>query len=701
MSLFARSVLLVAVCLGSASHQTGAQQREPERFTVVPREQSLQPMPLDQPVPVQFNGARAYTPDQLREPLVEQLRDIRSDGLTKPRADDTAYYLSVFYRKQGYSAAEVNWEIRGSLLVLNIREGPRTYLRRVTFLGNRWMAEATLYQYMIGATEERLLREPQQFPFVEGDIRTGADRIRGLYEQEGYADAVVDEPAITYTRDRSAADVTIRIREGPRYGFGTVDFIGETLFPRAELIGGLGTPLNEPYTTQRVNSMQRNLEFFFKSRGYFVADAIATVDESRARPTRRNPDGTGYDRLVPVRIEVKPGGMYRFDGVTVTGTDQLRPSFLPQRFRSLTGDVYDPVRLDEKQRELLRTGLFQSFRINSVAQPDNTVRLDITVEEAKPKEFSASLGFSTYEGLVTGARIANRNLYGTGRSIALEVEHSLRTIGAELLYLDPWLFETENSLRARLYLQTREEEGYTKQEAGFRFDLTRQVTKNIELGTYLQFENVEITETVIDPIYLGLTAYQIATLGFSQKYDFRDNPLNPSRGWIVNTTLDADVIAGELAFGRATARFSYYWPIGEKMLLAAGLRGGLVYPLTSVPIDERYFVGGGTTVRSFRERQLGPKDPQGYPIGGEAFTVFNLELDFPIRDALRGAVFFDAGNLIAEFENAGVEDMRYAVGVGLRYNLPIGPIRLDVGINPTPRNSEDWGAVHFSFGFAF
>jgi outer membrane protein assembly complex protein YaeT len=402
-----------------------------------------------------------------------------------------------------------------------------------------------------------------------------------------------------------------------------------------------------------------------------------------------------------VRFNVTPGALYRFDGVNVTGLDQLRPSFIQNRFRELHGQVYDPAKLDENFRELLQTGLFQNLRINSVPLPDNTIRLDLTAEEAKPKEFGASLGFSSYEGLILGVRVANRNLWGTGRPISLEIERSLRSLSAELLYIDPWLFETDNRLRARIYAQSREEEGYIKQETGARADLTRKLTKNIELGTFIQLENVEITEASIEPIYLGLTAYQIATLGFTQTYDFRDNELNPSRGWILSTSLDGDVIAGELAFGRATARMSHYWPIGKKMMLAAGIRGGLIYPLTSVPIDERYFNGGGTTVRSFRERDLGPKDKQGYPIGGEAFTVFNLELDFPIRDALHGAVFIDAGNVIAQFRDAGIDDLRYAVGVGLRYKLPIGPVRLDVGINPNPKDKEDWGAVHFSFGFAF
>jgi outer membrane translocation and assembly module TamA len=94
-------------------------------------------------------------------------------------------------------------------------------------------------------------------------------------------------------------------------------------------------------------------------------------------------------------------------------------------------------------------------------------------------------------------------------------------------------------------------------------------------------------------------------------------------------------------------------------------------------------------------------DPGGHPIGGEAYTVFNAEFTFPIKDALKGAVFCDAGNLIGRFKDVGFDDMRFALGVGLRYDLPVGPVRLDVGLNPDPKADEDWGAVHFSFGFAF
>jgi outer membrane translocation and assembly module TamA len=144
------------------------------------------------------------------------------------------------------------------------------------------------------------------------------------------------------------------------------------------------------------------------------------------------------------------------------------------------------------------------------------------------------------------------------------------------------------------------------------------------------------------------------------------------------------------------------------MLLEFGARTGMIRPLNgstgdveAIPIDERFFNGGSNTVRSFGERELGPHDRHGFPIGGEFYTIFNVEYTFPIFGELQGAVFVDAGNLLPDADNPSFSDMRYAVGAGLRYKLPIGPIRLDYGVNPDPRKDENIGALHFSFGFAF
>src|SRR4029078_841600 len=126
----------------------------------------------------------------------------------------------------------------------------------------------------------------------------------------------------------------------------------------------------------------------------------------------------------------------------------------------------------------------------------------------------------------------------------------------------------------------------------------------------------------------------------TQTTDFRDNPINPTRGWVFTSSFDVANIDSEPAFLRGSARFSISQPVGHKCLLAFGARVGGLKPIAdSIPIDARFFNGGGTTVRSVSERQLVPKDKQSNPLGGEFYTVFNAEFTFPIYRGFEGAAF--------------------------------------------------------------
>ncbi len=193
----------------------------------------------------------------------------------------------------------------------------------------------------------------------------------------------------------------------------------------------------------------------------------------------------------------------------------------------------------------------------------------------------------------------------------------------------------------------------------------------------------------------------LAGIGLTQTLDRRDDMMNPTRGWVLTTSADIDALDGQLAFARVTARYSWYRKYG-KSLFGFGARAGWIIPISDelVPVDLRFFNGGGTTVRSYAERELGPKDISGNPLGGNFYTVLNAEWGFPISRAISGAVFADAGNLVGD-SAVSLDDMRYAIGAGLRYQLPIGPLRIDYGYNPSPKEGDASGALHVSFGFAF
>lgn len=640
-----------------------------------------------------FTGHKTFTADELRAAIPQQIRELQEKGISPARADDAAYYVGAFYRKGGFSRVEVEYTIRGDRLLIRIVEGPRALLRKITFLGNASIPAATLYDYMIGATPEELAKNPDRFPYTAAEIDAGADRVRGLYLSEGFLNVAVDSSGMQLAGNGTRADVALRITEGLRYTFGEIGFAGETLFPRAQLLKALGEKSSGPFSPGLASAMQRNLQSFYKAKGYYQAEVVLNADPAQAR-----------GGVVPVTFTVRPRGMFRFNGVTVrneTARPRLHADFLPKRFAHLKGTTYEPEKLDETFREMLRTGLFENLRVTQTVVEGDRLRLDFTMSEAKAKEVGFNIGFATYEGAVAGIRLGDRNFLGRGRPLSFTAQYTQRGLGGELLYVDPWLFDTRFALRTSLYSRTTSQEGYKSSQTGIRADLSRKLLPHLEIAGFIQAQTVKVTEESISAADLGLLDYNLFNIGFTQSTDFRDDPVNPSRGFVLTSAFDFGHIDSELAFFRGAVRVSHYQPIGKKCLLALGARAGLISPFVDeLPIDVRFFNGGASTVRSFTERELGPHNAGGNPLGGEFYTVFNVEFTFPLKGALQGAVFTDAGSLKGASDPAS-GDLRYAIGAGLRYKLPIGPLRLDYGVNPDPRSGEAAGAFHFSFGFAF
>ena len=721
-----RALLLIflgGVWTGDVLAQSAVNVRRPEEKDKVKRAVAKQQEKRAQGANIEFRGAVAFSEKELRSQLKEQLTTVEELGLTAARGDDVAFFLELFYRKHGYAKVAVRYTIgAGNQLRLDISEGPLTTLAALTFEGNTKLPAEKLFEYAVGPTRERYSKMQTNLPFVASDIEEGADLVHRLYVAVGFLDAIVDPPRYGYLENGSQVNVTIPIHEGRQYFFGDVSFSGQTIYGPEALRGQMLDLLAQPYTDARVADMPRRLQTYFRARGYYDVKVEASGDPAVAK--------NGH---VPVHVTIVPGPLYRFDGVTVHGLDRLHPSYVTGRFRRLNGKIYSPEVIDERFRELMRSGLFNILQIKPTPIGGNLLRLDISAEEAKSKEFGFSIGYGSYTGAIAGVQYRDRDMFGYGRPITTSVEVSQRSYKGEILYEDPYLFETDFSLRARLSALTFDFDGYSKFEIGTKLDLTRKITKQYQLGLVYSARHVEVTSADIAPEFLGRTSYFVSSLGFTQTLDLRESPFVAPRGLVFDNTLDvaASALGSQVEFVRSTVRVSYYLPfagkkvqtpgVGEELLapsgrrwiertsLAFGARAGIIHSLTNsgpddardIPIDERFFNGGSTTVRSFTERDLGPHDLNDHPIGGEFFTVMNAEYTFPLYGELLGALFVDAGNLLPSAEDPGFNDLRYAIGLGLRYQLPIGPIRLDYGVNPDRRADEDFGAFHFSFGFAF
>lgn len=694
-----RRILLYLTVAGMAVAQTDAppELRQPFAPDELPPVGAPPKAPINGKLTVEFSGETAFRPNQLRDGIARQIQSIEQYGLDEAGAYDAAFFLESFYRRNGYAHVQVKSEIAGPwTLRLAVSEGVLTYMGTITFKGNTGFDDKTLTNYLLGPIRERYPRIRQDFklPFVEADIFSGTDLIRRLYGADGWLDAVVDPPEITFNDDLTVANVELNITEGTQYRFGTILLTGKPVFPREELLKVISDQTKDIYTDGRLAAAERALEDFFQRRGYFAVDVTSSGNLEAAKKG-----------LVPVTFQINPGDLYHFASVTVAGTEGVKPSFIENRLKRLQGKTYDPRLIDRSFRELIQTGLFKNLRITPQSTGDGQLRLDVSVEEAKPKEFGVGLGYASFFGGIVSATYRDLNLFGTGRPFSVNAEINMRGFNGEVVYTDPWLFESDYQFRLRLYGINSVLRGYSKNELGVQPTLSRWFTKHWSASAFLRVKAVGIYDVEIEPASeVGSTSYGVASIGLSQTFDLRNNTTIPTRGLLFTTSIElAPNGLGSVAFFRALGAFTYYIPITAKSTLSLGARAGVISPLNDngLPIDERFFNGGATTVRSFSELTLGPRDRAGYPLGGQGFTVFNVEYNFPLIGDLYGAVFVDAGNVVSEAANFGFDDMRYAVGAGLRYNLPIGAIRFDYGLNPSPQNGEAQGAFQFAVGVAF
>ncbi len=655
------------------------------------------PKPLDGKLDLVISGASSFPESRLREEVTRHIRSIEDYGLDEASAYDISFFLESFYRKDGFTQALVKATILGPWkLALAITEGPVAQIGTIRIEGNTRFDDATITKYLLGPLRERFprTRMDSDLPFAEADLFAGTDLVRRLYSAEGYLESYIPPPTLALNADKTQGDILLEIHEGPAYRFGRILFDGPVKDFETDLRKTVREQTQGVFTDGRLAAAVRGLEDFFSKRGYFKATVTSTPDLEGTDPS-----------AVPVTFHLAPGPVFQFDGVSVSGTSGVRPSFIKKRLAHLNGKTYSPGLVDKSFRELIQTGLFRNLRITPEDVGNSELHLNVEIEEAPPKEFGFGVGYATFFGALGSISYQDRNFLGTGRPIRLQAEATQRGFAGEFVYTDPWFLDSPYEFKVRAYAQNAVLKGYSKNELGVQPTLSRQVTPEWKLSAFVSARYKNIFDVEIEPESLvGETNYPVFSVGISQTLDFRNNIAIPTRGFIFSTALElAPSGLGSVSFVRGTGRFSYYLPVTAKTTLALGARAGIISPLGGggLPIDERYFNGGATTVRSFSEFSLGPRDHAGYPLGGQVFTVFNAEYTFPIIGDLHGAVFVDAGNDLSEASQFGVEDLRYAVGVGLRYHLPIGAIRVDYGLNPTPRDGEAQGAFHFAIGVAF
>ncbi|HEX5012231.1 MAG TPA: BamA/TamA family outer membrane protein [Planctomycetota bacterium] len=660
-------------------------------------------------------GLTAASVSDARGALADDLHDLGERGFPRPAVDDGAWTLELLLRGRGRTFATVTWDLivagDGTAdVIYHVDEGPEVELDDVHFEGNVALPSSQLRSLFL--PDDRSPLGVTSTPYVESRVAAAVASTAALYLGAGFQRAEVGPARVSFSPDRAHASVVVPIIENLRYRVTRIEIRGETAVPAEALRREVDEFVGQPYFPQVGFAMRERLREKLGAAGY--PDAVVTFAEQRD-------DGNGD---VTLDFDVQAGPLVAIAAVRVAGTGRTEPGFVRERVALKPGDTWNTPAERDSYSTLHHSGLFKRVHI-ALETPDAAElaaagtlpagaeprALAVDVEEGPQREYFVEPGYGSYEGprLVAGYR--DRNVFGEGLTFHTEgaISPKVKRVLAGLT--DPWLFPGPDiSGDVSVFAGERQEPSFDSHEVGTALTFGHDFDARNSAYLVYSLRRTSVSQIKVeDPsvVEASQNTIDVASLALTSVHDSRDDLFAPTVGTLarITTELGGTVLGGGLDFLRGRLEASRFWPLSPISVLAVSFRTGVIAPIQDtdeIPLQERFFNGGQDTVRSFREDELGPKDIHGNPTGGETFSVATIEWRHRLEGKLDGALFMDAGNVDTDYaEYFGLHGFGYALGTGLRYQLPVGPVRLDWGWNPFPDKGDDIWAIHLSVGMPF
>lgn len=654
-------------------------------------------------IELEFEGNDTLAAPDLRQALSALLYDLRRSGVDESALDDAKYLLERYYKSKGFPAVEIEprREVEGEdrfVLGFLVQEGYRTFLEDLKISGNRHFAEAELvdcFQWERHTMVGELLGLGKRV-YTPDAVKEGIDCLRGQYRFQGFSFV-----EIRHEVDDSDAEkirVKIEIQEGPQVMLRLpVAIEGLEAISEDEVRAALNVTEELPFDPR--------LPLIFKGR---ILDLYLTRGYPRAR-VQVERDVNRENASATLTFKVSEGPVTRIRDIEIRGNERSWERVVRRYMRIEAGALYDEEKIRESHRNLIRSGLFEAVSIEreDIDGTPDEVSLKVTVKEKPRYSISALVGYGSWERLRGALVVEDRNIFGSGHRLRGEARGSFKNERFSLEYLNPYFFDQRMSQDASGFYERRERRTFESQEFGGRVGLRYRPTAHTNTRFFYELKQSELLEInpgippeLVEDVRLG-------SLNLTGGFDNRQNFLDPIRGVNLRASLAyaGGVLGSDLDFLRSTVSATGVLPLPWKLRLVVNGSTGVIGRLAdtdAIPIQERFFLGGENTIRSFREDKAGPA-VGGAPIGGESFLLFNTELRFPLLllEDLDGVIFGDVGTVNGELDQYGGGRYFFAVGTGLRYSTPIGPLRVDFAFNPDREGGEDFFVFHFGLGYPF
>jgi outer membrane protein insertion porin family len=692
----------------------------------------VQPKPLVKEIVI--NGAHQIKTDRVKKEIKSKI----GETLSEEQISEDADKIKDLYLGKGYNQVQVSYKIDTndefgrSVITFTISEGERAYVTEVDFVGNDHLTTKELRKVMKTRSKNFLSFINKSGLFKEDEFQADLDSLRTYYNSKGFIDMSIKDVKFDTPKPKELK-VTISIFEGIQYHVGKIDFTGNVIFtkdqlrvyrnfkvirmtegmvysPRAWAPEGKEPDENLPSLDNDI----KRIRDLYGTRGYI---------EMQITPQREANVESGK---IDIDYQIVENSQSYIQQIIIQGNNHTKDKVIRRELANAPGEIYDSVRADQSKKRLENLGYFADGKV-SIDPQDTTVpnrkNMVVTVEEKRTGSVTFGAGFSSVDSLLGFVEITQGNFdifnfpyfTGGGEKFRVRLQYGLERQDVEISFKEPWFLEQRLALGYDLfyhnatYLSTY----YNERNYGASVSLARafgpfwsgSIAYTLQEFELYDFQNNPSPQILAEG---GYRSESSITTGMT--FDNRDSVLLSRKG--VHADFTAEFAGGPLLGQTNIYKFQadaqkYILLPYDLILMLGGSTGVINYYDTSteVPLFDRFFLGGSRSIRGFGNRDIGPVDINNEPLGGDTMAYANVELTFPIMDRVRGAVWTDLGFLDARpfHYTDAYHEGDAAAGVGLRLNLPIGPLRLDYGLPYKDQgyNHNNTGKFSFDVGYQF
>src|SRR5882724_1812921 len=656
---------------------------------------------------IEIAGAERVKPQRIRKEIKLRL----NQAVNEQQLEEARQKIIEIYQGRGFTDVSVQFRVdpidekRGTArVVYTVNEGVKGAIRAIHFEGNAHFSEPVLRKQMKTRGRTLIYFMDKSGRLDEVQLEQDLDKIREFYQDHGYIDVEVKSVRRERT-EKGPMIITVVVSEGPQYHVRKLTVSGYQVAREDKIRALLKMKEGSVYSPKQLRDDAKAVADAYGSGGY--VDLVVLPEGEPAGPAQ-----------IDVHYKIEEGVRSFVNRINIEGNTRTKDKVIRREVLVAPGDVFNTVRVDVTKKRLENLGYFAKVETYP-EETDIPGRKDLTilVQEKRTGSLSFGGGFSTVDKLVGFAELTQGNFdlfnwpsfTGGGQKFRLRLQYGTERKDFILTITEPYFLDRRLSLSGQAFYNEANylSSQYDQRNYGFLFELRKPINSYMYATLGYTLQDVDIFN--VDPSASAFIQSQKGSSVESKLFtsvvlDTRDNPLLSRRGQRVTFSplLAGGFLGGDTQIYGFDLEGSQYFRLPKDTILLINGEIGTVSQWgagNEVPIYERLFLGGSNNLRGFPFREVGPQDENGEPVGGQTMARATFEWTFPIIEKARGALFYDMGFVNSEAWSFGFNHMASDIGIGLRLDLPIGPLRLDYGY-PVMRDGYNGGG-HFNFNVGY